>query len=67
MSAFRKASGDAQDEVIMSWQLIRSIQTDLRLILPFGLNLKLGVVIGVGKDGNFTPEGSADSILAGAC
>jgi hypothetical protein len=49
----------------MSWKLIRSIQkaTDLRLILPFGLNVKLGDVIGVGKDGNFTLEGSANSLL----
>jgi hypothetical protein len=49
----------------MSWKLIKSIQkeTDLRLILPFGLNLKLGDVIGVGKNGDFTLEGSANSIL----
>jgi hypothetical protein len=49
----------------MSWKLIKSIQkeTDLRLILPFGLNLKLGDVIGVGKDGNFSLEGSANSLL----
>ncbi len=49
----------------MSWKLIKAIQegTDLRLILPFGLNLKLGVVISVGKDGNFTLEGSSRSLL----
>jgi hypothetical protein len=50
----------------MSWKLIKSIQekeTDLRLILPFGLNLKLGDVIGVGKNGDFTLEGTANSIL----
>jgi hypothetical protein len=49
----------------MSWKLIKSIQkkTDLRLIMPLGLNLKLGDVIAVGKDGTFTLEGSANSLL----
>ena len=49
----------------MSWDLIRSIQkdTDLRLILPFGLNVHIGDVIGVQRDGNFTLEGSSASLL----
>ena len=49
----------------MSWKLIQSIQkkTDLRLILPFGLSVKLGDVINVGRDGNFALEGSCKSIL----
>jgi len=49
----------------MSWKLIKSIQgeTDLRLILPFGLSLRVGDVIGVGRDGNFTLEGSCRSLL----
>jgi hypothetical protein len=49
----------------MSWSLIQSIQkaTDARLILPFGLALELGDVVGVGKDGNLTREGKCASIL----
>jgi hypothetical protein len=49
----------------MSWKLIKSIQkqTDLRLILPFGLSVKLGDVVSVGKDGNFTLEGSCKTLL----
>ena len=49
----------------MSWSLIKSIQkqTNLRLILPFGLNLYPGDVISVGRDGSFTLEGSCESLL----
>ncbi|WP_031495312.1 hypothetical protein [Bryobacter aggregatus] len=50
----------------MSWNLIKSIQkdTDLRLIMPFGLNLRLGDIISVNrKSGDFTLEGSSASIL----
>lgn len=49
----------------MSWDLIKSIQkeTDLRLILPFGLNLQLGDVINVGRDGDFTLEGNCRALL----
>jgi len=50
----------------MSWTLIKSIQkdTDMRLILPFGLNLKLGDIVSVSRrDGNFTLEGTSASIL----
>lgn len=49
----------------MSWNLIKSIQkeTDLRLILPLGLNLRIGDVVSVGSDGGFTLEGTADSLL----
>ena len=50
----------------MSWSLIKSIQkdTDMRLIMPFGLNLRLGDVISVSrKDGTFTLEGTSASIL----
>jgi hypothetical protein len=49
----------------MSWELIKSIQkaTDLRLIQPFGLNLRLGDVIGVGENGEFTLEGTCESLL----
>ncbi len=50
----------------MSWTLIKSIQkdTDLRLIMPFGLNLKLGDIISVSRrDGSFTLEGTSASIL----
>ena len=51
----------------MSWELIKSIQTngaDLRLILPFGLALKPGDVISVNrKDGAFRLEGTCSSVL----
>jgi hypothetical protein len=49
----------------VSWNLIKSIQsdTDLRLILPFGLALRLGDVISVGKNGGFTLEGKCESLL----
>jgi hypothetical protein len=49
----------------MSWSLIKSIQkdTDLRLVLPFGLNLRIGDVISVGKSGNFRLEGSCETLL----
>jgi hypothetical protein len=49
----------------MSWRLIKTIQeaTDLRLIVPFGLSLKLGDVISVGKDGRFTLEGTSRTLL----
>ena len=50
----------------MSWKLIKSIQqkeADLRLILPFGLNLRLGDVISVDKNGTFTLEGSLATVL----
>lgn len=49
----------------MSWNLIKSIQqdTDVRLILPFGLSLQPGDVISVGKDGSFRLEGSTRSLL----
>jgi hypothetical protein len=49
----------------MSWDLITSIQreTDLRLILPVGLNLKPGDVISIAPGGDFGLEGSAQSLL----
>jgi hypothetical protein len=49
----------------MSLKLIQSIQkaTELRLILPIGLNLALGDVISVAKDGVFRIEGSCRSLL----
>lgn len=50
----------------MSWKLVKSIQQeqgDLRLVIPFGLNLQLGQVVSVGKDGGFTIEGNARSLL----
>src|ERR1700676_1103894 len=49
----------------MSWSLIKSIQneTDLRLILPFGLAVRLGDVVSVGRDGNLALEGSSASLL----
>src|SRR4051812_36373175 len=49
----------------MGWDLIASIQqeTDLRLIAPFGLNLRLGDVISVAKNGDFTLEGSTATVL----
>lgn len=50
----------------MSLSLIKSIQkkgTDLRLILPFGLDLRIGDVISVGKDGQFILEGSTATLL----
>jgi len=50
----------------MGWNLIKSIQknTDLRLIVPFGLNLKLGDVVSVNPDnGEFRLEGNSVSIL----
>ena len=49
----------------MSLKLIQSIQkaTDLRLILPIGLNLALGDVISVGQDGVFSLQGSCRSLV----
>jgi hypothetical protein len=50
----------------MSWELIRSVQkmTDMRLILPFGLNVQIGDIISVNKrDGSFQIEGSTPTIL----
>jgi hypothetical protein len=50
----------------VSWNLVKSIQkgTDMRLILPFGLNLKLGDVISVNpRTGAFTLEGTSASTL----
>ena len=51
----------------MSWELIKSIQkfgADLRLILPFGLDLRLGDVISVSRrDGSFRLEGTCASLL----
>ncbi len=49
----------------MSRDLISSIQreTDLRLILPFGLNLKPGDVVSVADSGDLGLEGSAQSVL----
>lgn len=49
----------------MSSNLVKSIQqkTDLRLILPFGLSLRPGDVISVGRDGAFSLEGSTQSLL----
>jgi hypothetical protein len=49
----------------MSWKLIKSIQedTDLRLILPFGLALQLGDVVSVDKNGSFALEGESGSVL----
>jgi hypothetical protein len=51
----------------MSWAVIRAIQKehpDLRLILPFGLNLQVGHVVTVSKkDGTLTIEGDCFSLL----
>jgi hypothetical protein len=49
----------------MSWDLITSIQreTDLRLILPFGLNLEPSDVISVAENGDFGLEGSSQTLL----
>lgn len=49
----------------MSWKLVKKIQadTDLRLILPFGLALRLGDVVSVGRDGAYALEGSSRSLL----
>ena len=49
----------------MSAPLIKSVQdkTDLRLVLPFGLGLRIGHVISVGKDGSFALQGSSESLL----
>jgi len=49
----------------MSRDLIKSIQkkTDLRLMLPFGLGLRLGDIVSVGRDGAFSLEGSTKSLL----
>jgi hypothetical protein len=49
----------------MSWDLVRDIQTDtdVRLILPFGLALRLGDVVSVGRDGAYSLEGSSASLL----
>lgn len=57
---------EMSDEVLrVSWDLIRSVQrdTDLRLIMPFGLDLRVGDVVSVAKDGTFTLEGTCGSLL----
>jgi hypothetical protein len=47
------------------WDLLEDIQRQagLRLISPFGLDLRLGDVVSVGKDGTFQLEGNAKSLL----
>jgi hypothetical protein len=49
----------------VSQELVASIQnkTDLRLILPFGLNLRVGDVVSVAESGELGLEGSAQSLL----
>lgn len=49
----------------MSWDLIRAIQKteDLRLILPFGLNLRPGDIVAVNGDGNFSLQSDCFSLL----
>ncbi|GAT03709.1 hypothetical protein [Mycolicibacterium fortuitum] len=49
----------------MSWDLLRSVQerTDTRLIIPFGLEIRIGDVIRVDPNGEFTLEGSTSSVL----
>jgi hypothetical protein len=49
----------------MSWNLIKAIQQsqDVRLILPFGLNVKVGDVVSVNKNGEFTLQGTCTSLL----
>ena len=49
----------------MSWDLIRAIQKkeDLRLILPFGLNLRVGDVVAVEDNGNFSLLSNSFSFL----
>ena len=49
----------------MSWNLIRSLQqdTDLRLILPFGLSVRLGDIVSVDRNGNLTLQGRCESHL----
>lgn len=50
----------------MSWSLIKSIrnETDLRLVLPFGLQLRVGDVVSVNRrDGGVTLEGTSKSLL----
>jgi hypothetical protein len=50
----------------MSSNLIRSIQkqdSDLRLIMPFGLNVTIGDVVNVNRDGSFILEGTSRVLL----
>jgi hypothetical protein len=49
----------------MGWDLLRDVQkqTDIRLIFPLGLTVRVGDIISVGKDGNFRLEGSTKAIL----
>jgi|GEM_PF-3798612 len=49
----------------MSWKLIQSVQkeTDLRLVMPFGLALKPGDIVSVARDGTFTREGNCETLL----
>jgi hypothetical protein len=49
----------------VSWDLLRSVQkeTDIRLILPIGLNIRVGDIVRVGDGGKFSLEGSTKSIL----
>jgi hypothetical protein len=49
----------------MGWDLLRDVQkqTDIRLIFPLGLTVRVGDIIRVGKDGTFSLQGSTKSIL----
>lgn len=49
----------------MAWDLLRDVQndTDIRLIFPIGLNIRIGDIISVAEGGNFSLEGSTQSIL----
>jgi hypothetical protein len=48
-----------------AWNLVASIQrdTDMRLILPFGLYIRNGDTISVANDGTFSIHGSTSSLL----
>ena len=49
----------------MSWDLLRTVQqkTDIRLILPFGMNIRVGDVISLDRGGAFSIQGSTASVL----
>lgn len=49
----------------MTWKLIEGIRAkaDMRLIMPFGLGVRLGDVVEIGRDGGLSLQGTSRSLL----